>query len=69
MYLGISKDDGDKILTEFLVESSKQNGTKRCSEESFRILENFQDSHLVIQAIVTKSMSEQGTYSSTRYYL
>jgi hypothetical protein len=58
--IGISKEDGDKILEEFLVQISKSNGTKRCAEESFKIMDNFADAQLVISTIMINSMRQQG---------
>lgn len=57
--IGINKEDGDKILEEFLIEISKKNGSKRCAEESFKIMDNFADAQLVISTIIIKSMIEQ----------
>jgi hypothetical protein len=57
--IGINKEDGDKILEEFLVQISKSNGTKRCAEESFKIMDNFADSQLVISVIMVNSMRQQ----------
>jgi len=58
--IGINKEDGDKILEEFLIHISKSNGTKRCAEESFKLMDNFPDSQLVISIIMINSMKEQG---------
>ena len=58
--IGISKEDGDKILEEFLIHVSKTNGTKRCAEESFKIMDNFADSQLIISIIMINSMGKQG---------
>lgn len=60
MMIGINKEDGDKILEEFLIHISKSNGTKRCAEESFKLMDNFPDSQLVISIIMINSMKEQG---------
>ncbi len=58
--IGISKEDGDKILEEFLINISKTNGTKRCAEESFKIMDDFADAQLVISIIMINSMTQQG---------
>jgi hypothetical protein len=58
--IGISKEDGDKILEEFLINISKTNGSKRCAEESFKIMDNFADSQLIISIIMINSMGKQG---------
>ena len=60
MMIGISKDDGDKILTEFLVQVSKDNGSKRCAEESLKIMDDFNDSQMVISVLLVNSMLQQG---------
>lgn len=57
--IGISKEDGDKILEEFLINVSKTNGSKRCAEESFKIMDNFVDAQLVISIIMVNSMKQQ----------
>ena len=58
--IGINKDDGDKILTEFLVQATKDNGSSRCAEESLKIMDNFNDSQMVISIILVNSMMQQG---------
>jgi len=58
--IGISKEDGDKILEEFLIQVSKKNGSKRCAEESFKIMDNFSDSQLIISFLMINSMKQQG---------
>jgi hypothetical protein len=60
MMIGISKEDGDKILEEFLIEVSKINGSKRCAEESFKIMDNFSDSQLIISILMINAMRQQG---------
>jgi hypothetical protein len=60
MMIGISKEDGDKILEEFLIQVSKKNGSKRCAEESFKIMDNFSDSQLIISFLMINSMKQQG---------
>ena len=58
--ISINKEDGDKILEEFLIDISKKNGTKRCAEESFKIMYNFPDAQLFISIIMINSMKQQG---------
>lgn len=58
--ISINKEDGDKILEEFLIDISKKNGTKRCAEESFKIMDNFPDAQLFISIIMINSMKQQG---------
>lgn len=58
--IGLNKDDGDKILTEFLVQATKDNGSTRCAEESLKIMDDFNDSQMVISIILVKSMMQQG---------
>ncbi len=58
--IGISKEEGDKILEEFLIQVSKKNGSKRCAEESFKIMDNFSDSQLIISILMISSMKQQG---------
>lgn len=52
MIVSIEKEEGDRILTDFLVEASKANGTKECAEESYKIMNNLDDSQLVISIII-----------------
>lgn len=59
MMIGISKDDGDKILTEFLVQATKENGTKRCAEESLKIMDDFNDSQILVSILLINSMMQQ----------
>jgi len=56
--VGISKEEGDKILEEFLIQVSKKNGSKRCAEESFKIMDNFIDSQLIISLLMIKTMKQ-----------
>lgn len=60
MIIGITKEQGDELLTDFLVNIAKDNGSKRCAEESLKIMDEFNDSQLVISFIITDSMREQG---------
>ena len=57
--IGISKEDGDTILEEFLVNVSKKNGGKRCAEEAYKIMDSYSDSQLVITLIIINSMKQQ----------
>lgn len=58
--IGINKDEGDRIITEFLVQATKENGSKRCAEESLKIMEDFNDSQMVISVLLVNSMIQQG---------
>jgi hypothetical protein len=58
MIVGISKEDGDRVLTDFLVNASKKNGAKECAEESYKIMDDFNDSQLVISIIISESLRE-----------
>jgi hypothetical protein len=58
--LGISKDDGDRILTDFLIDITKKNGTKECAEESYKIMEDFNDSQLIVSIIINDSINHSG---------
>jgi hypothetical protein len=60
MMIGISKDDGDKIITEFLVQATKENGTKRCAEESLKLMDDFNDSQILVSILLINSMMQQG---------
>jgi hypothetical protein len=60
--IAIKKEDGDKILEEFLVQASKINQTKRCAEESFKIMDNSADSQFVISTIIINSIRQQGMF-------
>jgi hypothetical protein len=59
MIIGINKDEGDKILENFLIEATKENGSKACAEESYKILENFQDSQLILGIILSEIMRDK----------
>lgn len=58
MIIGINKDEGDKILENFLIQATKENGSKACAEESHKILENFEDSQLILGIIVSEMMRD-----------
>jgi hypothetical protein len=55
----LNKEDGDKMLLDFLLHISKDNGTKRCTEESIKIMEDFQDSQFLLSIILIKSLKSQ----------
>jgi hypothetical protein len=54
--MSMSKEDGDRLLEDFLLNASKSNGTKECAEESYKLLENEADSQLVISLIISESL-------------
>ena len=56
MIIGISKEDGDRILENFLVDASKKNGSVECAKESMRIMDRFDDSQLIVSLIISNSM-------------
>jgi len=56
MILGVNKEEGDRMLTDFLVDFCKKNGTKECAEEAYRIMESFQDSQLVLSFLLNSSV-------------
>lgn len=60
MILGINKEDGDRMLTDFLVDFCKKNGTKKCAEEAYKIMEDFQDSQLLITFLLNASIRGGG---------
>jgi hypothetical protein len=55
----LDKEDGDKMLLDFLLEITKNNGTKRCAEESIKIMDNFPDSQLLLSIILVQSLRGQ----------
>jgi len=55
----IDKENGDKMLLDFLLGISKNNGTKRCAEESIRVMEDFADSQLLLSIILMQSLRNQ----------
>lgn len=55
----LDKEEGDKMLLEFLLEISKKNGTKRCAEESIKLMDNFADSQLLMSIILMLSLRNQ----------
>lgn len=55
----IDKENGDKMLLDFLLEVSKNNGTKRCAEESIKVMDNFPDSQLLLSIILMQSLKVQ----------
>jgi hypothetical protein len=60
MDLVISKEDGDRILENFLVGASKENGSVKCAEESIKILDEFCDSKLIIYVLIKESLRRTG---------
>lgn len=60
MILGINKEEGDRMLTDFLVDFCKKNGTKECAEEAYKIMEDFQDSQLLITFLLNASIRGGG---------
>lgn len=63
MIIGITKEDGDRILENFLVGASKANGTVKCAEESIKIMEKFEDSQLIVSVVITNAMRNAGEIS------
>jgi hypothetical protein len=63
MIIGISKEDGDRILENFLVGASKMNGSVECAKESIKIMDSFDDSQLIVSIIVSNSMRRDGQVS------
>jgi len=55
----IDKENGDKMLLDFLLEISKINGSKRCAEESIKVMEDFADSQLLLSIILMQSLKGQ----------
>jgi hypothetical protein len=55
----MNKEDGDEVLLEFLLDISKRNGSKRCAEESIKIMDEFLDSQLLLSIIIAKSLKLQ----------
>ena len=51
----LNKEDGDKMLLDFLLEVTKHNGSKRCAEESIKIMEDYSDSQLLLSVILSNS--------------
>jgi hypothetical protein len=60
MIIGITKEDGDRMLTDFLVKIAKIDGTKECAEESFQIMDDFNDSQLIVSIIVADAFKQKG---------
>lgn len=58
--IGISKEDGDRILENFLIGASKENGSVECAKESIEIMDKFEDSSLIVHTIISSSMRNQG---------
>jgi hypothetical protein len=55
----INKDDGDKMLEDFLVDLTKSNDSRRCAQESLDILQNHFDRQLLLSVIVRKMLESQ----------
>lgn len=55
----IDKENGDKMLLDFLLEVSKNNGTKRCAEESIKVMDNFVDSQFLLSIVFMLSLKGQ----------
>jgi hypothetical protein len=56
----LNKEDGDEILLDFLLQLVKKNDSKRCAEESIKIMENFPESQFLLSIIVSNSLREKG---------
>ena len=56
----ISKEDGDKLLEDFLIQVTNKNGSKRCAEESYKILEDPLDCQLVISVLFKIAFDSNG---------
>jgi hypothetical protein len=52
----IDKEDKDRLLEQFLVEITEKNGSKRCAEECYKILEDPMDSDYVVTTLLTNSL-------------
>lgn len=59
----ISKDDGDRILENFLISVSKENGSVECAKESIEIMSEFEDSYLIVHTLVSSSMRNKSQMS------
>lgn len=60
MNFAINKEDGDKLLENFVVEITNQNGSKRCAEESYELLKHRIDSQLVLSVIMRNTFENSG---------
>ena len=60
MIIGISKENGDRILENFLVGASKVNGSVECAKESIEIMDKFDDSQLIVSLLVSNSIRSLG---------
>jgi hypothetical protein len=60
MIIGISKENGDRILENFLVGASKVNGSVECAKESIEIMDKFEDSQLIVSLLVSNSIRSLG---------
>ena len=60
MLLGLNKDDGDRILEEFLLHISKLSGSVESAKESLEIMNDFPCSQLLLSLIIKKGIIESG---------
>jgi hypothetical protein len=60
MIIGISKENGDRILENFLIGASKENGSVECAKESIEIMDKFDDSQLIVSLLVSNSIRSLG---------
>lgn len=60
MIVGINKEDGDRILEDFLVRATKENGSVECAKESIKIMDEFETSQLIISLIISNSIRKTG---------
>ena len=60
MIIGINKEDGDRILENFLIGASKENGSIECAKESIKIMDKFEDSQLIVSLIISISLRNAG---------
>jgi hypothetical protein len=63
MTIHISKEDGDRILENFLISASKENGSVECAKESIQIMDEFDDSNLIVQTLISSSIRNSGKIS------
>jgi hypothetical protein len=58
--ISINKEDGDRLLEDFLIDATKKDGSSKCAEESYRIMRSHDDTQLVLCALITNSMRYSG---------
>ena len=63
MMIQISKEDGDRILENFLISASKENGSVECAKESIEIMNEFDDSNLIVHTLISNSIRNNGKIS------